>query len=149
MTVDDFRRIALSLPEAAESAHMGHPDFRVRKKVFATIWPDKEWGMVKLTPEQQGMFQQAEPAVLVPVHGGWGRTGATTVRLASANSKTVRTALVTARRNLAPKRLAETFEEPDRIRDALAPRRTSERKDVKRVQAPLDQVLRVRRNTAS
>jgi hypothetical protein len=113
MTVDDFRRIALSLPEATESAHMGHPDFRVRKKIFATIWPDEGWGMVKLTPDQQVIFRQAEPAVFVAVKGGWGRKGATNVRLESADPTTVRRALVTAWRNIAPKQLAEMLEEDD------------------------------------
>ena len=69
--------------------------------------------MVKLTPEQQAMFRQAEPTVFVPVKGGWGRKGATNVRLESANPTTVRIALVTAWRNIAPKRLAETLEEDD------------------------------------
>jgi hypothetical protein len=72
MTVDDFRRMALGLPDATESAHMGHPDCRVRGEIFATIWPDEGWGMVKLTPDQQAAFVQAEPAVYMPVKGGWG-----------------------------------------------------------------------------
>ena len=113
MTVDDFRRLALSLPEASEAAHMGHPDFRVRGKIFATIWPDDGWGMVKLKPEQQAMFMRDEPKAFVPVKGGWGRKGATNVRLESANPTTLRSALVTAWRNIAPKRLAETLEEDD------------------------------------
>jgi hypothetical protein len=29
MTAEDFRRIALSMPDAIEASHMGHPDFRV------------------------------------------------------------------------------------------------------------------------
>ena len=37
MTTDDFRNLALSLPEAVESAHMDHPDFRVGGKIFATL----------------------------------------------------------------------------------------------------------------
>jgi len=43
MNVEDFRRIALSMPEATEASHMGHPDFRVGGKIFATIWPDEKW----------------------------------------------------------------------------------------------------------
>jgi hypothetical protein len=70
MTADKFRRLALSLPETCESAHMGHPDFRVRNKVFATLsYPDKGWAMVKLTPEQQTSFVEAEPATFAPVKG--------------------------------------------------------------------------------
>jgi hypothetical protein len=85
VTVDDFHSLALSLPEASESAHMGHPDFRVRGKIFATIWTDEGWGMVKLTPDQQALFVQAEPVAFLPVKGGWGRKGATNVRLEAAD----------------------------------------------------------------
>ena len=106
MTINDFRRIALSMPEASEGSHMGHPDFRVGGKIFATIWPDEGWGMVALTPEQQQDFVQDEPAMFVPVKGGWGRQGATNVRLESADAATVRRALVTAWRKRAPKKLA-------------------------------------------
>src|SRR2546428_10273366 len=104
MTIDAFRRLALSLPEAVESAHMGHPDFRVRGKVFATLgYPDTGWAMVKLTPEQQEAFVEAEPSVFTAVKGGWGRRGATNVRLAAARKNSLRTALVVAWRNAAPK----------------------------------------------
>src|ERR1700678_3642491 len=113
MTIDDFRRLALSLPEAAESTHMEPPDFRVRGKIFATIWTDEGWGMVKLKPEQQASFRTIEPTVFVPVKGGWGQKGATHVRLEHADEMTVRSALVAAWRNVAPKRLAETLEDDD------------------------------------
>jgi hypothetical protein len=74
MTAQDFRRLALSLPETTEQAHMNHPDFRVRGRIFATLgYPGGNWAMVKLTPEQQANFVGAEPASFVPVKGGWGR----------------------------------------------------------------------------
>jgi hypothetical protein len=111
VTENAFRSMALSLPEATESAHMDHPDFRVRGKIFATLgYPKKGWGMVKLTPEQQERFVQDEPAVFVPAAGAWGRRGATTVCLAKATDDMVFTALVAAWRNVAPKRLAADFE---------------------------------------
>jgi len=105
MTADEFRSLALGLPAATEGAHMGHPDFRVRGKIFATIWPDEGWGMVKLTPDQQAAFVRAEPAAFRPVKGGWGRKGATNVRLENADPAAVRDALMTAWRNVAPKTL--------------------------------------------
>jgi hypothetical protein len=111
LTAEDFRRMALDFPETAEGAHMGHPDFRVRGRIFATIWPDDGWGMVKLTPEQQKAFVQAEPAVFEPVKGGWGRRGATSVRLSAASEASVRGAILTAWRTVAPKRLVQKFEE--------------------------------------
>jgi hypothetical protein len=108
MTTQDFRRIALSLPEAAENAHMNNPDFRVCDKIFATLgYPDAKWGMVKLTPEEQTAFVRSDPAVFVPVKGAWGRRGATSVCLEAASEETLRHALALAWHNVAPKRLRE------------------------------------------
>ena len=111
MTSNDFRRIALSLPETTEGSHMEHPDFRVGGKIFATLgYPGPGWAMVKLSPEQQGELVHDHPSVFVPVKGGWGRRGATNVRLKGAKKASVRTALVAAWQNTAPKRLAAQFE---------------------------------------
>ena len=77
MSADEFREIALSLPEAIEGAHVGHPDFRVRGKIFATLgFPDQTWGMAKLTPNQQQEMVARDPDIFQPVKGGWGRRGA-------------------------------------------------------------------------
>jgi hypothetical protein len=112
MGVDEFRRLALGLPEAAESSHMAHPDFRVRGKVFATLgYPANGWGMVKLTADQQELFVQLEPEIFVPAKGAWGLRGATCVRLKSAPRGLVRRALAAAWCNTAPKRLARRFEQ--------------------------------------
>jgi hypothetical protein len=111
MTAADFKKMALSLPEAIESEHMDHPDFRVGGKIFATLgYPEKGWGMVKLTPELQHEFNLAEPEVFVPVKGGWGRKGATSVGLKAAKKETVRKALEAAWKNTAPKKLHKAFQ---------------------------------------
>src|SRR5688572_25616281 len=110
MTADEFRALALALPESVEGAHMGHPDFRVGGKIFATLGPNEEWGMAKLTADQQGVFVRTEPDVFQPVNGAWGRRGATYVRLGSATEPAVRQALVMAWRNTAPKRLARQLD---------------------------------------
>ena len=108
MTADQFRRLALSLPETSEVGHMGHPDFRVGGKIFATLGcPDAGWGMVKLTPLEQMLFVQEEPDVFQPVKGGWGRRGATNVQLRAAKKAGLRKALVAAWRNTAPDRLVQ------------------------------------------
>jgi hypothetical protein len=112
VTAEQFRRLALSFPEAYESSHMKHPDFRVRGgKLFATLaYPDTKWSMIKLTPEQQEEFVRAEPEVFVPVKGGWGRGGATSVRLRAATKKVLQPAMAAAWCNAAPKKLAQEFE---------------------------------------
>jgi hypothetical protein len=111
VTEDQFRSLALSLPEATEGEHMDHPDFRVRGKIFATLWFDGEWGMVKLTPEQQAAFIQSDPEIFQSVKGGWGLRGATRVFLRPATKARLRPAMVIAWRNTAPKRLSQQFED--------------------------------------
>jgi hypothetical protein len=107
VTPGEFRRMALSFPEAVESAHMDHPDFRVGGKVFATLgYPEKGCGMVKLRPKEQVFFIEAEPDVFAPAKGAWGLRGATIVRLRAASKTSLRRALAAAWRNTAPKRLA-------------------------------------------
>jgi hypothetical protein len=104
MTPDDFRQIALSMPEAVESSHMGHPDFRVRNTVFATLsYPDEGWGMVKLTPDQQRLSLATHPATFVPAKGAWGLKGSTLVRLSAANEVAVHEAMESAWRAVAEK----------------------------------------------
>ena len=111
MTADDFRSLALTLPEASEESHMGHPDFRVRGKIFATLGPDETWGMVKLTPEQQSLFVRTEAKSFQPFNGAWGRRGCTKVILEAATEPSVRQALMLAWRNAAPKRLMQQFDQ--------------------------------------
>ena len=107
MTADGFRRLALSLPGAVEEGHMGHPDFRVGGRIFATLgYPDESCAMVKLQPEQQEAFVSDDPQAFAPAKGAWGRGGATSVRLPKARAARVRTALLAAWRNVAPPRLA-------------------------------------------
>jgi hypothetical protein len=106
ITAAGFRKIALGLPEAVESFHMNHPDFRVGGKVFATLgYPEAGWGMVRLAPDKQRELVAAEPDAFVPVKGAWGRRGATSVHLRAVRIDALREALKSAWMNAAPKRL--------------------------------------------
>jgi hypothetical protein len=101
-TPDDFRRIALSFPGAEEGAHMGHADFRVRGKVFASLGsPTTEWGMASLLPEQQEDFMHLAPEAFAPAAGAWGRGGSTLVRLAVVPDDLLASALAAAWRKRA------------------------------------------------
>jgi hypothetical protein len=97
MTSNDFRRCALSMPAAVEAQHMGHPDFRVGGKIFATLgYPNDEWGMVKLSCVDQEKFVGATPGVFVRVKGAWGRAGATSVLLSGVTANKLQRALTAA-----------------------------------------------------
>ncbi|HTV04145.1 MAG TPA: MmcQ/YjbR family DNA-binding protein [Acidobacteriaceae bacterium] len=94
MNVEDFRRIALSFKGAEGGSHMGAADFRVGGRIFATLAAEKQgFGNLMLDPAQQAAFVEEEPEVFLPVPGGWGRMGATHVRLAKANEDLLRGAL--------------------------------------------------------
>lgn len=106
MTAADFRKIALSMPEASESEHMAHPDFRVGGKIFATLgYPDQEHGMVVLPLEEQARLLRSHPKIFFPAKGAWGRQGSTVVRLEAVDRATLRSAIEIAWRKRAPKRL--------------------------------------------
>ena len=111
MTADQFRALALSLPEAVEQSHMCHPDFRVGGKIFATLWLDLAHGMVKLAPADQTEFCRAMPKVFQPVKGAWGRSGCTQVVLKAARKASLWPAMVAAWKNVAPNRLHDQLKD--------------------------------------
>ena len=103
-TADDFRRLALAFPGAEERAHMGHPDFRVGGKIFASLHaPAKGKGAVMLLPEQQELAMAAEPDAFSPAAGAWGRGGSTIVSLADVSNKWLERVLDWAWTKRAPK----------------------------------------------
>ena len=97
MTADDFRRIALSLEGAEEGSHFGAADFRVGGRIFATLAAQAQgYANLMLTPEHQAAFVAEAPEIFLPVPGGWGRNGATHLKLAVANEDLAYGALKTA-----------------------------------------------------
>jgi len=105
-----FRRLALSMPEAFESSHFGNPDFRVANKIFATLSLASEgFGVLLLSPDEQAGMVEDAPQIFSPVPGGWGRKGSTRVSLANVPLDILESALRTAWRRKAPKRLLRSF----------------------------------------
>jgi hypothetical protein len=108
MTAAQFREIALSFPEAVEAAHMGHPDFRVGGKIFATLGYQNEGRSVLLLfPEKQQELIKQHPEMFEPVPGGWGGRGSTQVLLAHVTQSVLETAMRIAWQRKAPKRLSK------------------------------------------
>ncbi len=108
MTVNQFRETALAFSDVEERAHMGHPDFRARGKIFATLgYPDKNHGALMLTPEQQRPLIESAPEVFRPAAGAWGRAGSTVVRLKEADLDMVGGAMTLAWQNAIAKTAAK------------------------------------------
>ena len=97
MNTADFRRLALALEGAEEGSHMGAPDFRVGGRIFATLASQHQgYGNLMLSVEQQAAFVADRPELFLPVAGGWGRNGATHIRLAAATEDVLAGALAAA-----------------------------------------------------
>ena len=101
-----FRRLALELPGAVESSHMGAADFRLNGRIFATLaYVARGLATLKLTSEQQQAFLTDLPDLTEAAPGGWGRMGMTLIRL-DAPGEILRGALLTAYNNVAAKQVA-------------------------------------------
>jgi hypothetical protein len=125
MTADDFRAMVLALEGAVEGAHMGHPDFRANGRIFASLHSGDRFGMVKLAPEEQRACMREAPETFEPSAGAWGRQGCTNVRLATADRKAVRAAILLAYEGLMrqpPARARRTAAGPKRNAAPTAPR---------------------------
>lgn len=110
MTADEFRAMALSFPEAGEGSHFDTADFRVGKKIFATLRESDGRAVLKLSPDEQQLLIETGRGVFVPVKGSWGAKGWTQVLLGQADAETVRHAMAFAWRSVAPKRLVDGFQ---------------------------------------
>ena len=103
----EARELALALPGSSEAPHFTRIAFRVGGKVFATLNPHGEDLNLMLSPELQAEILAAWPAITMPVHGGWGRMGATTVHLDRATTEEVTALLKRSWVRRAPARLAK------------------------------------------
>ena len=109
MTAAQFREIALSFPETVEASHMGHPDFRVGGKIFATLgYPNEGHGVLLLSPEEQRELISQHPEMFESVPGGWGRRGSTQVMLKQITQPILKAAMRKAWKRKAPKRLSKS-----------------------------------------
>ena len=118
MTAGGYRRMALGLDGVVEAEHMGHPDFRVGGRVFASLQQGLRAAAVMLSPEEQARFVADAPDAFVPESGAWGRSGWTRIQLAGADEEMVGEALTLAWR----RRIALSEEQKQRKRPARAGR---------------------------
>jgi hypothetical protein len=109
--LDTFRKMALSFPEAEELPHFERPSFRVKKKIFATMWTKEYRAVLKLSLINQSVFSSFDKTIIHPIEGGWGRQGWTVVELRRVRKAMFMDALTTAWCDVAPKKLVTKFTE--------------------------------------
>ena len=109
ITADEFRQVVRSLPETGERETWGHPTFRVRDKMFATLSDDGREATVKATRQEQAALVAASPETFgVPAYVG--RHGWVGVRLATVDPVELRELLVEAWRQTASRRLVTVYD---------------------------------------
>jgi hypothetical protein len=107
MTADEFRALALSFPQATEGSHFDTADFRVGKKIFATLRESDGRAVLKLSPDEQQLLMETGRGIFVPIKGSWGLKGWTQIILEQADAETVRHAMGFAWKSVAPKKLTK------------------------------------------
>ncbi|MFC5563511.1 MmcQ/YjbR family DNA-binding protein [Methylobacterium aerolatum] len=110
MMVNEARALAELLPATVVGAHRGNPDFRVGGRVLATLWTEEERLVLRLNPEDQARFCDAEPDLFMPLDGAWGRRGWTNLDLMVCDEEILRAALLAAWRTTAPPDLVTAYE---------------------------------------
>ncbi|MBO9632238.1 MAG: MmcQ/YjbR family DNA-binding protein [Chitinophagaceae bacterium] len=96
INADTFRKLALSFPDTDEHPHFERAAFRVNKKIFATLHEAKHQGMVILTPADQSVYCDFDPASFSPVPGTWGAKGSTFVDLKKVKKEVLKEAMTLA-----------------------------------------------------
>jgi hypothetical protein len=99
----DLRRIALSLEGTTEAPHFDRVAFRVNR-IYATLAADGRTANLMFSPEEQEFKCMLAPEAFVPVPGGWGKNGATTVTLSAVSPTELKDALEIAWRHAVPKK---------------------------------------------
>jgi len=105
ITNQQFRKLALSLPEAMEQPHFEKTSFRVKKKIFATLDEGNRLAVLKFTPVDQSVFIDISKGSIYPVQGAWGKSGYTHVDLKKVSAALLKDAMNNSYACVAPKKL--------------------------------------------
>jgi len=106
VSIDTFRKLALSFPEVTEEPHFEKTSFRVKKKIFATYDEVKNRACIKLSETDQNVFSSVDKTIIYPVDNKWGKQGWTLIELTKVRKDLFADALTTAYCEVAPKKLA-------------------------------------------
>lgn len=107
VSIETFRKLALSFPGTNEESHFEKTSFRVNKRIFATYDDKNNRACLKLSEIDQDVFVAADKAAIYPVDNKWGKQGWTLLELRKVRKDLFTDALTTAYCEVAPRKLAE------------------------------------------
>jgi hypothetical protein len=105
------RRLALSLPEAAEEPHHDMTSFRVRGKIFATVPPEGDRVHIFIATDDVAAYRAEYPGQVEELRWGSKLRGCR-VQLATATAPLLTELLTEAWRRRAPAPLVAKFDHP-------------------------------------
>jgi len=107
VSIDAFKKLALSFPETTEEPHFEKTSFRVRKKIFATYDAKNKIACIKLSEIDQDIFSSIDKDTIFPVDNKWGKQGWTLIEMKHVRKAIFVDALTSAYCEVAPPKLAE------------------------------------------
>lgn len=110
VTTDEFRGLALSLPETEQVDHWGKASFRVRNKIFAVIQPDQISLLIKTTEGDRIAYTTLAPDVY-QIPGSFSNLAYMIVRLDRVDPEECHALLKQAWRLVTPKKVVKAYDE--------------------------------------
>ncbi len=107
VSIDTFKKLALSFPEVTEEPHFEKISFRVKKKIFATYDEVNNRACIKLSEIDQDVFSSIDKTIIFPVDNKWGKQGWTLIEMKNVQKSIFVDALKTAYCEVAPTKLAD------------------------------------------
>lgn len=106
ISINTFRKLALSFPETTEETHFEKISFRVKKKIFATYDDKNKRACIKLSEIDQDVFSSFDKKVVYPVKNKWGKQGWTIIEMSIVGKELFIDALTTAYCEVAHKKFS-------------------------------------------
>jgi predicted DNA-binding protein (MmcQ/YjbR family) len=100
VSVETFRKLALSFPDVSEEAHFEKISFRIKKKIFATFDEKNNRAVVKLGQIDQSVFCASSEMICCPVPNKWGKQGWTIIELSKVRPEMFEDALIRSYENV-------------------------------------------------
>lgn len=104
ISIDAFRKLALSFPDAAEEPHFEKTSFRIKKTIFATFDKKNNQAVLKLNEIDQSVFCASSEKIFYPIPNKWGKQGWTIVQLDKVRPEMFEDALIRSYENVAAKK---------------------------------------------
>jgi predicted DNA-binding protein (MmcQ/YjbR family) len=100
VSIDTFRKLAMSFPNVTEEPHFEKTSFRINKKIFATFDEKNNTAILKLNEIDQSVFCASSEMIFYPIPNKWGKQGWTIVELSKVRTEMFEDALILSYQNV-------------------------------------------------